>query len=306
MPAAVVLPFLGGQSLFVRTAVAQIDISDIIMYGIDGDTGRLLRYAFATDSFTEVGVLVNELNGQTIIDCESLAYIPSGPHKGFYTSSNNATARKLIKVNALDATASIYQFGNGFGYIRGMVAYEESPNNWVLYAVCSLGGGTILTLVSIDPASGLGTQVMSINADDKPAGHPAFEGIAVGPTGTIYAVGYYELWTLEPSGDGVTGIETFIGVHNWPRTEALGFILGDGAPGIIVPGVNSAWTANGAMFSFADDADTLLVMNSNTDPAAPDAAQAVRYDCSFVTVDCEGLIFFTLRTDPRRPIVMGD
>ena len=41
-------------------SVGQTAIEEVVMYGIDADTYELLRYVFATDAYTRIGVVVDE------------------------------------------------------------------------------------------------------------------------------------------------------------------------------------------------------------------------------------------------------
>ncbi|MHC4591035.1 MAG: hypothetical protein ACYTAQ_17395, partial [Planctomycetota bacterium] len=60
--------------------------------------------------------------------------------------------------------------------------------------------------------------------------------------------------------------------------------------------VPDSWTMAGILFGFADDEDALLIINAET-------AESVRWECSFRTIDCEGLVFTTQQRDPFGPIV---
>ena len=58
---------------------------------------------------------------------------------------------------------------------------------------------------------------------------------------------------------------------------------------------------SGVLFGFADDEDALLIINAQN-------GQSVQWECSFQTIDCEGLVFTTQTSDPWGPIVntVGD
>ncbi len=144
-------------ALMAAPTVAQTTVDDLVMYGIDGDTFDLIRYNFATDDHTVLGV-VQDTKGKVITDCESLAFIPAGPHKGFYTSSNNSPwTRKLIELNAFNAVGTVYPAKHGDGKILGMVSYQEASGDWYLYAVTAQNMNAEHFLVRIDPATGLST-----------------------------------------------------------------------------------------------------------------------------------------------------
>lgn len=268
------------------------------MYGIDGDTRTLLRYVFGADDFKEIGTVTNQW-GEPMDDFESLAYVPEGPMRGFYTSVNSGPyERRLIRVNGLDATATVYPVATGPGYIRGMVAYEPEPDAWAILAVTTRGGATVRELVSIDPATGVATFVMTLGR--------VYEGIALDAEGTLFGVVHdppnaSELWIVDPDpADGVWGPESLIGSHPWPRVEALEFAFGDATPPLEgLPPPAHTWDASrGVLFGFSDNADALVVLNAET-------GQAVEHETAFATVDCEGLVFLTRLRDPYDEVTDG-
>ena len=85
-------------------------IAEIIMYGINNDPPvELVRYTFATDTLYTVGPVRDQF-GLAPPDMEAFTFIPVGPDKGFYASSNYNAWKKsrLIKINVLDGSAFRY------------------------------------------------------------------------------------------------------------------------------------------------------------------------------------------------------
>ncbi len=132
---------LGAVALLSLAGVAGGQVSgvdDIVMYGINNDPPvELVRYVFGTDLLTTVGVVRDQF-GAIPPEMEAFTYIPAGPHKGYYASSNyDAWKRsRLIKVNDLDASAYRYPNDVGFGFIVGMTAYQDGADGgkWKIYA----------------------------------------------------------------------------------------------------------------------------------------------------------------------------
>ena len=265
-------------------------VDEVVMYGVDADTNMLLRYEFETGESLTIGEL-RDPNGYLIDDVESLAYIPTGPHKGFYGVPTKGFAKdRLVKINPLDATSQAYAAGVGFEAIVGMIAVRETPgNNWIIYATHSPPLSCVRNLIRIDPATGVGTVIMAVPKK--------LDGLARGPDGTLFAVHDNELWTLDP--DHPLGPATsIVGQCAYTKIEALEYAFGDHDPGIEVPGVPAEWTADGVLFGFSDNYDAFLIFN-------PDTGEASAYPCSIDTPDCEGIVFVTRRTDPYAPILIN-
>ncbi len=289
-----------------QAASAQVtDINEIVLYGINNDAPvELVRYTFDTDTYSVVG-RVRDQNGNIPPEMEAFTYIPAGPNKGFYASSNydGWNRSRLVKVDALEAIAEAYTSDIGFGFVVGMTAYfKGAPDNeWAIYAthrgkVNNLGPN-VTNLISIDPATGVGELVQPIV--DAPA--TAYQGLTLGPDGLLYGVTNIPkttLWTINPA----TGVETLVGElsNSNMKVEALEWAFGDYAPpSIDVPGIDPlTWTSQGCLFAFSDINDQFMVLN-------PSTAAWVVYPCSFAATDAEGLAFFTLRTDPRYAVDEG-
>jgi hypothetical protein len=139
-------------------------------------------------------------------------------------------------------------------------------------------------LVQIDPATGRGEMLMQLG--------PKFEGLAQGPEGILYAAADDELWAI----DLYFGTKTEIGDHNHNDVEALEYAYGDYDPQVDVPGVPAAWTANGALFGYSDEADSVLIFN-------PATGDAVEYECALDGSEIEGMVFMTEMNDPYTWIV---
>ncbi|MHC5006700.1 MAG: hypothetical protein ACYTGF_04990 [Planctomycetota bacterium] len=266
-------------------------IEEIIMYGVDADTHELLRYEFSTDAYTPIGV-VKDQNENVVTDIEGLALIPQGPHKGLYGSANyyEQWPSKLVKINGLDAKGQVYPANIGFEKVEGLVAVQNPDTlDWSLLGVAKNPNPSLIT---IDPTTGTGSLIME--TDNR------YLGLAIKPDGTIYGV------TKDPSRlltiDRETGQESSVGeLDGYSQVEALEYAFGDGDPRIKIAMVGhdvvpDSWTMSGVLFGFADDQDALLIINAQN-------GQSVRWECSFQTVDCEGLVFTTQTSDPWGPIV---
>jgi hypothetical protein len=265
-------------------------IEEVIMYGVDADTHELMRYEFRTDAFVSLGV-VKDGNDNPVTDIEGLAYIPHGPHKGLYGTANyyETQPSRLVKISGLDAKATVYSTSIGFEKVEGLVAAQDPDSyEWSLLGVAKYPATSLIT---IDPASGAGTLIME--TDNR------YLGLARDPDGTIYGVTKdpAELWTIDPgSGESSTGE-----LSGYTKVEALEYAFGDDEPRIKIPMVGhdvvpDSWTMAGVLFGFDDDADALLIINAQN-------GHHVQWECSFQTIDCEGLVFTTELSDPFGPIV---
>ncbi len=267
------------------------EIEEVVMYGIDADTYELLRYTFGADQYISLGVVMDS-NQDVITDIEGLSLIPHGPHKGLYGTANfhNARPSRLVRINPLDATATVCPSDIGYDNVEGLVAVKDPDTyEWSLLAAARQPQTSLIT---IDPATGAGSLVM------ETANH--YEGLALAPDGTLYGTVDEPtgLWTI----DVEAGSETLVGtIDNYTEVEALEYAFGDGEERIKIPltgadVVPDSWTMAGVLFGFADDQDALLIINAAT-------GKAVEWECSFKTIDCEGLVFTTNLRDPFGPIV---
>jgi hypothetical protein len=259
------------------------------MYAIDDDTDELVRYSFRSNEYIVIGEVVED-NGHVVDEIEALGFIPHGPHKGLYgvTNHHGDLQTKLVKIDVFDGTATVYPDYTGFGNVEGLVGFRHAGGDWDLYAVNSAkvaqGGGGKKNLLKINPATGLGTVVMHIGA--------RFEGLAQGSDGTLYGARGHNLWTIDPAG----GTVTKIGSHGFSDVEALEYAYGDYGLNVDVPGIPDEWTADGVLFGFADDQDTVVILN-------PATGEAAAWVCAVNTTDLEGMVFATMMTDPWGPIV---
>ncbi len=169
-----------------------------------------------------------------------------------------------------------------------LVSLADGPNyylgggEWVLYATHIYYETTDLAeLLCIDPQTGAHTTLMTLSRQ--------YSGLAQGYDGTLYAIHKNQgLYTINP----FSGTETFEGSHGYGKIEALEFAFGDVGPAVdLEPLVPSSWTSSGALFSFDDTSDSFLITN-------PANGNSMAYECAFQTIDCEGLVFFTITTDP--------
>ncbi len=266
-------------------------IEEVIMYGVDADSNELLRYDFNTDAYFSLGV-VRDRNDQPATDIEGLALIPHGPHKGLYGTANYYGDRRtrLVKISGLDARTQEYAASVGFDKVEGLVAARNPDTlQWSLLGVSK---DPDTSLIEIDPATGVGTLIMeTVNR---------YHGLAIDPGGTLYGVTTEpaELWKIDPRDQDETSIGELGG---YTKLEALEYAFGDGEPRIKIPLVGhdvvpDSWTASGVLFGFAGDEEALLIINANN-------GHIVQWECSFQTIDCEGLVFTTNSADPYGPIV---
>ena len=308
---------LGGATAQAQTPTP---LEQIIAYGANNDNPnrKLLRYTFRDDLWTSVGDIIDQY-GNSPKEIECFAAIPSGPNKGFYGVSNylGSTNSRLIKISPLDASATRYPDDIGFGFVVGMIAYQEIPgdvNSWTLYATQGGLSAPVRRLIRIDPSTGVavdpGDVLHVIEA------FSAYQGLAVGSTEPHVFYGVTN-W----SGDGTLGpkkatlrkidfgplglgppVESVVGVL-WPNTytkvESLEFGFGLLSPQLDIPTVPQTWMDNGVLMAFDDITDDFFVINPDT------AELRVISPCSLAATDVEGLIFFNERTDPRNPLDNG-
>lgn len=309
---AAAIPFLGPQSVLEPVHAQATQLDDVLMYGIDADTNKLLRYHFDSDTFVEVGVVKDQTN-TLVEDIEGMAYIPSGPNKGFYGTTNfkDNDPTKLIKINPMNARAWMFPNPVGFWKVTGLVAYQDpGTGEWTLIGATKNTDEADLQakLITIDPdvtspTRGIGTQIMDL-------GIMMMSGLAIDANGTLYGVDRglnnpgevppgteSDLYIIDPF--PAPGTLTHIGALPWNKVEALEFAFGDYDPKIVaVPGVPGPWRANGLLFGFSDAFDMLMIID-------PSSGNAVPFPGSFITVDCEGLVFVTYLSDPLYEALLG-
>lgn len=265
------------------------DVEELVMYGIDADTHELLRYTFDTDEFIRIGVVVDQ-NGHVIDHPECMTYIPSGPHRGFYAipSGKDGTGGPeyaLVKINGMDGSAWAFP-DDSIGYQRlcGATAMQDPGGKWWIVASARTPDDC---LVWIDPEDGVAKAELNT--------HELFEGLALHPDPTkLYGNTTHVLYEISLTSDNEVQL---VDLSSWSRVESLETAFGDFGPAIDIPGVDASWTANGALFAFSDDRNALLVLN-------PTGNTVAEYNCSFVTVDCEGLVFLTQASDPFGKVVV--
>ena len=154
-------------------------VEELVLYGIDADTHELLRYVFDTDTFTRVGVVVDQ-NGYAIDHPECLTYVPSGPNKGFYTSptgkdETGGPAHVLAKIDGMTGDAFMYSAVFAYRGLRGMTTIPDGSGGWIIYAVAE--NNKDAKLVTLDPVTG--TQALVSDIDDDLG---KFQGLATYPT----------------------------------------------------------------------------------------------------------------------------
>jgi hypothetical protein len=274
----VCLPAVFG--LFVHPAEAATEVEELVMYGIDSSTNHLLRYSFMTDEFIDMGQPMTAGGVQTE-DCESLAWVPSGSGRGMYTSPRAGDLEgKLVRIDPMTATVTVVSDLNPWKDINAMVVVLIGAD-WYIFAHDFNDEDFVL----INPVDGSIAVAFTIPGIE-------FEGLALGPDGTMFANTDTALYTI----DVATGVETKIGNTPTNKMEALEYAFGDGAPEINIPGVPAAWTADGALIGFDDGGELMII-----DPASGDAQE---YIGSFKTLDCEGLVFLTRARDPYGKIMV--
>lgn len=160
---------------------------------------------------------------------------------------------------------------------------ENVPKDVAMYALHSDGAGG-MALITIDPVTGVGEAQMDLSR--------AYEDLAVGADGTLFAVYDNQLWQLDPFSD----TETLIGESGIHKVQGLDFAFGDHSPTIVIPGVDPALTENGALFGYSDVSNTLVLFDPATGSATP-------FSSGIVASDLEGMILLTLRRDPQEKLM---
>lgn len=281
-------------------------INEVAAYTIDSDTYELLRYSFATDDFTAVGV-VETASGDVIKDCESLGYIPSGPHKGVYSApTNGAYSRHLVKIDPLTAVATSYNatLVSASRKITGMVPYYDAgAGEWLLLAASSEDRASdpdsseSRILVRIDPADGTSTIVATKAMLDDGR---RFEGLAIDARGYLYATSRTHFFRIHHEAGfwveelGETGLD---------KAEAFEIAFGDYQNSITIPGVDPSWTQHGVFFVACERTQQFGVLNP-TDGSFQEYLVGGS-PSNFITKDAEGLILLTLRHDPLYGSLVG-
>jgi hypothetical protein len=277
--ALVGLPAICG--LFAHPVSAATEVEELVMYGIDSTTNHLLRYSFMSDEFIDMGQPMTA-GGVATVDCESLAWVPSGPGRGMYTSPRGSCPLEgfLVRVDPMTATVTVVSDLRPWKDINAMVVVLIGAD-WYIFAHDFNDEDFVL----INPVDGSITHAFNIPGIE-------FEGLAQGPDGTVYANTDTALYTIDVS----TGTSTKIGDLPTDKMEALEYAFGDGAPEINIPGVPAAWTADGALIGFDDGGELMII-----DPAS---GAAQEYIGAFSTIDCEGLVFLTRARDPYGKIMV--
>ena len=269
------------------------DVTELVLYGIDADTHELLRYVFDTDTFARIGVVLDQ-NGYAIDHPECLTYVPSGPNKGFYSSptgkdETGGPRHVLAKIDGM--TGDAFMYSNVFTYkgLRGMTTVPDGSGGWIILAVAA--NNKDAKLVALDPVTGAQALVSDIDDDIG-----KFQGLATHPTDPdkLYIMTDSKLAELDIASGQVNEM---VDHSAWARTEALELMMGENGAAIVIPGVDPDWTQQGALFGFSDTLNMMLVYH----PGGSDFAE---YTCSFVTVDCEGLVFMTRNQDPYGKITV--
>jgi hypothetical protein len=288
--AAAFLPVMAGAAPQPKT-----DLHDLNMYAIDNDPPvRLLRYSFYSETYMVIANLVDQ-HGDTPIDLEAICYIPSGPDKGFYAPTNRNDYDKpaiLYKIEPL--TGDCYKYDNdiGYPYVVGMVAVQTAPGVWSILATQS--GGDDKALIMIDPATGVGTEIMELEN--------TYEGLAMARDGTLYGMALdsdddSQLFIIDPSSDSETSVGPAM---DRGRIESLEFAFGEVVDAIDTNGlVPPSWTMNGLLMGFSDGENEFLIINPLNGDMVPYAPPFL----DGTTTDGEGIALFTLRQDPYSAVL---
>ncbi|MHC4107089.1 MAG: hypothetical protein ACYSTY_03285 [Planctomycetota bacterium] len=301
---------------FTGPVVAQDDpgptsIWEVVLYAIDDgeETGTyMVRYAFSTQTESTVGYLVTTADVQ-LYDCESLAWIPSGPHQGMYTIPvRYEHPNQLIKVNPLNGRCEV-MFDHEVGYHRivGMTPIQNPvTSDWYLLAVTNPttwnegdedGDGDTGSwdkydkLIMIDPETGTSQLVQVLG------GGQSREGLAIDRFGEILTTRQDLLNVLTPDMNPPTysGNEVTINDFGYGDTEALTFCHSDDGGRLEVPDyggthVPAGWTQGGVLFAYSSDELKMLILN-------PNGHGVVEYPVINLP-DGEGLVALTELQDP--------
>jgi hypothetical protein len=303
---------LAGQS--ARGQATPMD--ELVLYGIDSDTNEMMRYVFSTDTFTPIGVVM-DAGGQIIEHPESLAYVPTGPEKGFYTATTRygpgPRRNRLARFDGLSLVATLYPHVFATTGVRGLVPEQDPVTmQWSLLGVAHNNFNPRYVRISLQPGTeGFESVICPLPNPASflpaPAGPEEYEDMAAHADPA-------KLWLLtneklveftKPT--AVAPLGSFRVAGNHPphrRTEALGIAFGDNGPAVTVPGLPAAWTDQGAVFTFSDNLNVLLVYARDPNPAPLGTFVSTTFPNSFTTVDCEGIVIFTKRNDPFGNIVV--
>ena len=260
-------------------------MDEVVMYAFDSGPSVLLRYTFGTDEYVRIGV-VEDSDGNAVTGVAGLAFIPDGPHRGLYGVMNAGTMlATVIKISQLNAKASVFANGIGFDAGQGLAAVQDADTlQWSLRGVTQDS-----ELISIDPATGTGTPIMSTGQE--------YVGLAW-REGALFATDEdSNLWNLDPG----TGTETLVGAIGYPGVGAVASAFGDEEPRIKVPNggptvVPDSWTMGGILFGYSHASDAIVIIDASS-------GTAVQWPNSFQAGDCKGLVFTTQLRDPYAMIL---
>jgi hypothetical protein len=289
-----------------------IDI--VATYSIDADTFELVRYSFDTDDFRVIGVVETE-SDETVVDCESLAFVPHGMSKGIYAvPTKDPFKGRLVKIDPLTATATPFlpvvvpSSGDDWGggrKVTGMTPYyDDVDEQWYLLAASSEDRKSdpdrieSRVLIQINPESG----TSSIVATKHMLGAGIrFESLGFDAKGDLYATSRKHFLRIHQEAGywvedlGPTGLN---------KAEAFEVAFGDRQAGITIPGINPSWTQNGVFFAACENTQMFGVINPATGQFQEYLVEG-SLKSAFVMKDAEGLIFVTLSSDPLYGSMFG-
>ncbi len=287
-------------------------LGEIVLYGIDADTHELLRYTFDTDTFVRIGVVVDQ-NGFEIDHPEGFTYIPTGDYKGFYAVSQSkdftgGPQHTRAKINGMDGTCVMSpQPVMPDAQIRGMTTVPDGIGGWRMLAISNRDSASDIRLIEIHPETGLFTTLFDLtpiwgNLGLNSGAGVAWEGLSRHPDpNKLFILTGYEVVEFDLTDGSFQQVCDHVPIN---RTEALEIAFGDGGQNILIPGVPATWTAQGALFGFSDNLDTLVVYDMPSLLDGDAVANYTQYPCAFDAVDCEGIVFMTQNQDPYGKIVV--
>ncbi|MFG0331591.1 MAG: hypothetical protein ACF8PN_17020 [Phycisphaerales bacterium] len=148
-----------------------------------------------------------------------------------------------------------------------------------LFATSSHDNGQT-DLVTIDPDTGEGVGKMSLSR--------AYDGLAAGPSGQLYAVTHDELWLVDPA----SGSESLVAEQDYTGLCALECAFGADGGAIEIPGYDPSYGANGALFGFSANQHELLLFD-------PHSGTGLTYSVPLSAHETTGLVFVHYGRDVR-------
>lgn len=296
-------------------------ISELVIYGLDGDfgtngeggsPGRLFRFVPGDNgAYQSIGPTVLASTGQELWDWEALAFVPGGPAMGLYAVPNDNQVGpakfRLVKISMFDATCTIVGTED-LGNFRGATVIKNGAGEWRILGHRTAGPQSYLMVVN--PATGAREPYPGwvLNGGTELEVNKRMWGLARDINGVLFGVTHQgnesQIWRIDMATGAATALSG--GAANAPRVEALEFAFGDTTPAFSgLPAATAGWPfERGTLMGFADDNETMYVFNPETGLGVP-LATIAGFPIDVPWTDVEGLVFLTKLQDPQSPIFAG-